>query len=69
MPGSSKYFLSLWFLHYNPVYTSTLLLCATCPAHLMLLGLISLTVLGEEYIIPMLIMIMDITGIQKLFEV
>jgi hypothetical protein len=69
VPGSSKYFLSLWFPHQNPVYTATLLLRATSPAHLMLVGLILRTVLGEEYIIPMLIIIMDITVIQKFLEV
>jgi hypothetical protein len=69
MPGYCKYFLSLWFSHRNPVFTASLLLRATCPAHLMLLGLISGTVLGEECIIPVLSIIMDITVIQTFFEV
>jgi len=36
-PGSPKKSLSLRFPHQNPVYTSTLAVCATCPAHHMLL--------------------------------
>ena len=47
-PGSSRFFLSLTFPHQNPVYTSPLI-PATCPAHLILLDLITRTILGKEY--------------------
>jgi hypothetical protein len=33
----------------NPVYASTLPICATCPAYLILLDLITRTILGEQY--------------------
>ena len=48
MHGSPKSFLSLRFLHQNPVHASTL--CHTCymPTHLILLNLITWTILGEE---------------------
>ena len=53
--GSSKWSLSLRFRHQNPAYTSqtlqTLLLSpvsVTCPAHLILLDLIT-RIFGEEY--------------------
>ena len=50
-PGSSKWSLSLKFSHQNPVYASPLSrISATCPAHLILLDLITRTILGEEYI-------------------
>ena len=47
-PGSSKCFLSLRFPHQNPVYVSPPI-CATCPAHLIVLDLITRTILDEEY--------------------
>ena len=47
-PGSSKWSLSLKFPHQNPVYASTLSICATCAANL-LLDLITRTILGEQY--------------------
>ena len=49
MPESSKWSLSLKFPHLNPVYASPLPLRATCPAHLILLDLITWTKLCEEY--------------------
>jgi hypothetical protein len=41
MPGSSKWSLSFGFSHQNPVCTSPLPTRATCPAHLILLDLIT----------------------------
>jgi hypothetical protein len=50
MPGSTKWSLSLRFSHQNPVHASSLPpICATCPAHLILLYLITCTIVGEEY--------------------
>ena len=47
--GSSKWYLSLSFPHQNPVCTSPLRIHATCPAHLILLNLITRLIFGEEY--------------------
>ena len=46
---SSIWSLSFTFPHQNPVYASPLSIRATCPAHLILLDLITRTILGEEY--------------------
>ena len=48
-PESSNLLLSLGFPHQNSVYPSPLPIRATCPAHLILLGLIIRTMLSEEY--------------------
>jgi len=48
-PGCSKWTLSLRFSYQNPVYTSPLLIHATCPTHLIILDLITRTILGEQY--------------------
>jgi hypothetical protein len=48
-PGSSKWPLSLRFSYQNPVCTSSLPIRATCPAHLILVDLITQTVFGEQY--------------------
>ena len=48
-PVSPKCSLSPRFPHQNPVYASSLPIRATCPAHLILLDLITQTVLGEKY--------------------
>jgi hypothetical protein len=41
--------LSFRFPHQNPVHTSPLPICATCPTHLILLDFIARTKLGKEY--------------------
>ena len=46
-PGSSKLSLFLRFPHRYPVHTSPH--SATCPAHLILLDLITRTILGEQF--------------------
>ena len=46
-PGSSKWPLSLGFPHQNPVYTSPLPICATCPAHLIVLNFITRMTFGD----------------------
>ena len=48
-PGSSKWFLSLRFPYQDPLYTSPLLVHATCPVHLILLDFIKRTIFGEWY--------------------
>ena len=48
-PESTKWSLSLRFPHQNPVHASPLPICATGPAHLILLDLITRTILGEQY--------------------
>jgi len=48
-PGSPKWSLSLRFTHQNPVYASPPSICATCPAHPILLYFITRTILGERY--------------------
>jgi len=48
-PWSSKWLLSLRFPHQNPVDISTLPLCITYPAYLILLELITRTILGKGY--------------------
>jgi hypothetical protein len=48
-PGYPKWSSFLRFPHQNPVYVSCLPICATCPAHLILLEFITRTILGEQY--------------------
>jgi len=51
MPGSSRWSLSLWFPHQNPVYNSPLPspIRPICPAHFILLNLITQIIFGEEH--------------------
>ena len=49
MPGSPKWSLSFRSPHQNPKYASPLPIRATFPAHLILLGFITRTILGVEY--------------------
>ena len=46
--GSSKWSLSLGFHHQNPVHTSHHPIHSTCPAHLIILNLITRIIMGEE---------------------
>ena len=48
-PVSPKWALSLRFSHQNPVYAFPLPIRATCPAHLILLYLITRKIFGEQY--------------------
>ena len=48
-PRSPQWSLSLRFPHQDPIHPLSLPICATCPAHFILLDFITRTVLGEEY--------------------
>ena len=48
-PRSPQWSLSLRFPHQDPIHTLSSPICATCPAHLILLDFIIRTILGEQY--------------------
>jgi len=48
-PMPSQWSLTFWPPNQSPANTSPLPMCATCPAHLIVLVLIAIKVLGEEY--------------------
>ena len=48
-PKSPQWSPSLRFPQQDPIHPLSSLICATCPAHLILLDFIARTILGEEY--------------------
>jgi hypothetical protein len=51
MAWTSQWSLSIWISHQHPMCITLLPICATCPAHLVILYLNIIIILGERYML------------------